>query len=186
MKNRTLILMTALLLPAISMAQAARIEIPAFEGLEKLAKESVNITLDGDMLKTAGGFVSSANGADPAVADALKGVEGIYVRSFEFDKPNVYNKADVDAVRSQLTGKGWSRLLSVHSKEDSEDVDIWLRKDAKDGGLVIIASEPKEFTIVNIVGQVDLEKLRQLQGKFGIPGNTSAPPSGGPHPPSAD
>lgn len=186
MKNRPLVLMSLLLLPAISVAQAARIEIPAFEGLDKLAKESVNITLDGDMLKTAGSFVSSTNGNDPAVGDALKGVQGIYVRSFEFDQPNVYNKADVDAVRKQLTGPGWSKLLSVHSREDGEDVDIWLRKDAKDGGLVIIASEPKELTIVNIVGQVDLEKLRQLQGKFGIPGNPGNPGSsdnkGGPRP----
>jgi len=180
MKNRPLILLSLLLLPAISVAQAARIEIPAFDGLDKLAKESVNITLDGDMLQTAGRFVGSTGAANPAVSETLKGLKGIYVRSFEFDQPNVYNKADVDAVRAQLTGPGWSKLLSMHSKADGEDVDIWLRKDAKEGGLVIIASEPKELTIVNIVGQVDLEKLRQLQGKFGIPGNVGA----GPRPPS--
>jgi hypothetical protein len=39
----------------------------------------------------------------------------------------------------------------------------------KANGLAIIASEPREFTIVNIVGAVDLEKLRQLEGQFGIP-----------------
>ena len=188
MKNRPLILLSLLLLPAISVAQAARIEIPAFDGLDKLAKESVNITLDGDMLQTAGRFVGSTGVADPAVSETLKGLKGIYVRSFEFDQPNVYNKADVDAVRAQLTGPGWSKLLSMHSKADGEDIDIWLRKDSKDGGLVIIASEPKELTIVNIVGQVDLEKLRQLQGKFGIPGNAGGAGSpsgaGGPRPPA--
>lgn len=184
MKNRTLVLMSLLLLPAISVAQAARIEIPAFDGLDKLAKESVNITLDADMLQTAGRFMGSTGGVDSDVTEAIKGLQGVYVRAFEFDQPNVYNKADVDVVRSQLTGPGWSKLVSVHSREKGEDVDIWLRKDAKDGGIVIIASEPKELTIVNIVGKVDLEKLRQLQGKFGIPGNIGIPGGAGPRPAS--
>jgi hypothetical protein len=36
-------------------------------------------------------------------------------------------------------------------------------------GLLIISAEPKEFTVVNIVGPVDLEKLAGLEGQFGIP-----------------
>jgi hypothetical protein len=33
----------------------------------------------------------------------------------------------------------------------------------------VIASEPREFTIVNIVGSIDLDKISQLEGQFGIP-----------------
>ena len=36
-------------------------------------------------------------------------------------------------------------------------------------GLAIIASEPREFTIVNIVGNIDLEQLHDLEGNFGVP-----------------
>ena len=36
-------------------------------------------------------------------------------------------------------------------------------------GLAIIASEPREFTIVNIVGNIDLEHLHDLEGNFGVP-----------------
>ena len=32
-----------------------------------------------------------------------------------------------------------------------------------------LASDPKELTVVNIVGPVDLDKLTQLEGQFGIP-----------------
>jgi hypothetical protein len=39
----------------------------------------------------------------------------------------------------------------------------------KVNGLAIIASEPRELTIVNIVGSVDLQKLHQLEGHFGVP-----------------
>jgi hypothetical protein len=41
--------------------------------------------------------------------------------------------------------------------------------DDKARGLAIIASEPREFTIVNIVGAIDLEDLHDLEGKFGVP-----------------
>jgi hypothetical protein len=36
-------------------------------------------------------------------------------------------------------------------------------------GLAIIASEPREFTIVNIVGSIDPDKIGRLEGQFGIP-----------------
>jgi hypothetical protein len=48
------------------------------------------------------------------------------------------------------------------------DVFILLNGD-KAQGLSIIASEPREFTIVNIVGSIDLEQLHELEGKFGVP-----------------
>ena len=39
----------------------------------------------------------------------------------------------------------------------------------KMNGLSVIAAEPKSFTVVNIVGFIDIEKLRLLEGNFGIP-----------------
>ena len=37
------------------------------------------------------------------------------------------------------------------------------------GGLAVLASDPKELTVVNLIGPVDLEKLTKLEGQFGIP-----------------
>jgi len=49
-------------------------------------------------------------------------------------------------------------------------VDIYISIDGnRANGLAIIASEPREFTIVNIVGSVDMRKLHELEGQFGIP-----------------
>ena len=33
----------------------------------------------------------------------------------------------------------------------------------------MLASDLKEITVVNIIGNVDLDKLSQLEGQFGIP-----------------
>ncbi len=36
-------------------------------------------------------------------------------------------------------------------------------------GVAIIAAEPKELTVVNIVGPVDLDSIAELSGHLGIP-----------------
>lgn len=160
-----------LAVPLTVHAQAARLKLPDFSGLSGKATESVDISLDGDMLRSAGQFMGGSNAqASGAVSEALKGIQGIYIRVFEFEQPNVYSTADLAGVRKQLEAPGWKRLMSVHSKDGH--VDLFLRdagKDPNDGGMAMVISEPKEFVIINIVGNVDPEKLRQLQGKFGVP-----------------
>jgi len=36
-------------------------------------------------------------------------------------------------------------------------------------GLALVSMNPKELTVVNIVGPINLEKLTQLEGSFGVP-----------------
>jgi hypothetical protein len=36
-------------------------------------------------------------------------------------------------------------------------------------GLLVLAAEPRELTIVNLVGPIDVDKLANLEGHFGIP-----------------
>ncbi|HTE40813.1 MAG TPA: DUF4252 domain-containing protein [Steroidobacteraceae bacterium] len=147
-----------------------RLTIPEFEGLAAKANESVNITLDGALLNMAAQFLSADNADEAAAKEVLNGIIGIYIKSFSFDEPRAYAKSDIDAVRKQLAAPGWSRLVEVRSRKEESDVDIYISQiDGKANGLAIISSEPKEFTIVNIVGSVDLQKLRKLEGKMGVP-----------------
>jgi hypothetical protein len=109
---------------------------------------------------------------DPEQAEARKlctGLRGIFVRHFTFDSDFAYPKADIDKVRRQLNGPGWSQMVNVRSKKDKADVDVYVLIDGdKAQGLSIIASQPREFTIVNIVGSIDLEQLHDLS-RFGVP-----------------
>ena len=72
-------------------------------------------------------------------------------------------------------GPTWKPLVTVRSKT-KENVNIMadLRGD-KVVGLVIIAAEPREFTIVNIQGPIDIDRLADLSGQFGIPEITATP-----------
>src|SRR5689334_11360453 len=134
-----------------------QLQIPEFASLASKASESVNVTLDSQLLGVGCSFL---NAKDPEQADAKKlctGLSGIYVRSYTFDKDFAYPKADVDGVRRQLSGPGWSRIVEARSNKENTNVDVFVLIDSgKARGLGIIASEPREFTIVNIVGNIDL------------------------------
>jgi hypothetical protein len=71
-------------------------------------------------------------------------------------------------VRSQLAG--WSQIMQVHHREKSEDVDMYvLIENNVTKGFALIASEPREFTIINIVGSINVEDLPKLQSHLHLP-----------------
>jgi hypothetical protein len=172
MRIRYVVLSCALLLiPLVAAAQPGRLVLPDFAGLAKKASQSVNISLDPPLLSLAAGILSAdSNPNDAAVKDLITGLQGVYVRSYRFDHDGAYSKADVDAVRAQLAGPGWTPLVSTHDRAARSDVDIFIRRNGqRTEGMAIIASQPRALTIVNIVGPIDLAKLAQLQGHFGVP-----------------
>jgi hypothetical protein len=164
-------LFLALLAPALAWAAPnPRLTLPEFTALAQKATESVNITLDSALLAMAGRFLDGNDPEDAATKEILKGLRGIYVRSYTFDEDSAYRQADIDAVRNQLSAPGWNRLVETHSRKTHADVDIYIMVANNQAiGLALIASEPREFTIVNIVGAIDLDKLHKLEGQFGVP-----------------
>lgn len=165
-------LLLLLLLPPRTGAAGAepQLRLPDFAGLADSASESVNITLDSALLGLAARFLDPAKTEDAAARDLIQGLRGIYIRSFTFDRDYAYPAADVDALRRQLAPPLWQRLVEVRSRKERAHVDVYLAVDqGKANGLAIIASEPREFTIVNIVGSIDLDKLHRLEGKLGVP-----------------
>ena len=159
--------LAAAMLPAC----AQDIKLPVnLDALADKADEAVTVTMDKSMLKLAGKFLNDKDGDDADVRKVLAGLESIYVRSFQFSHEGQYNMADVEGLRSQLQGPAWGRLVGVRSKHN-ENVDVYFKDGGNGqlGGIVVIAAEPKELTIVHIIGTLDPEKLADLGGEFGIP-----------------
>jgi len=153
--------------PLAAQAQTPRINMD-FPELASKARETVDVTLDGPMLRLAGKFLSSTDADERSAKEMINGLSGIYVRSYEFEHEGEYDKVIAERIRTQL-GPSWKKIVKVTSRT-KEDVDIYaeMRGDAITG-LLIISAEPREFTVVNIIGPVDLEKLSGLEGQFGIP-----------------
>lgn len=165
------------LAPPVVLAQAAarpapirgQLQLPEFAALADKASEVVNVTLDSRLLGMGCRFLSTEDPEEAKVKKLCMGLHGIFVRHFTFDGDFAYPKADIDAVRRQLNAPGWSQMVNVRSNKEKANVDVYvLIEGDKAQGLSIIASEPREFTIVNIVGSIDLEQLHDLKN-FGVP-----------------
>ena len=71
-------------------------------------------------------------------------------------------------MRAQL-GANWNKIVDVRSRtRENSEIYTFTRGDAI-AGLLIITAEPRELTIVNIVGPIDLDRLSDLDGQFVIP-----------------
>src|SRR5690349_4431257 len=151
-------------------ASKGQLQIPEFAALADKASESVTVTLDSNLLGMAARFLSSEDPEQAKAKKLVSSLTGIYVRNYSFDSDYAYPKGDIEGVRRQLNAPGWSRIVGVVSKKESSNVEVFILVDGeKAQGLAIIASEPREFTIVNIVGNIDLEQLHDLEGNFGVP-----------------
>lgn len=163
-------LFTAVLLLSFSLA-AQDIQIPAnLDQLSTKAKNVVDVNLDGALLKLAGKFLSDKNPDEAQAKKIVAGLKGIFVRSYEFDSPGQYDSNDLTQIRNQLKTANWTKVVSVHSKTDGENSDIFIKSDGPNiGGLVVLVEAPMELTIVNISGQINPEQLGEIAGHFGIP-----------------
>jgi hypothetical protein len=154
-------------------AQNPRLDLGNLSKLADKADEVVDVTLDGPTLKFAEKFMQSDEDEkdDAEALNIIRNLTGIYVKNFEFGKPDQYADADVDAIRAQLKAPGWSKMVDVHSKKDHELDEVYIMTDpsGKNLGLAVIAAERDELTVVNIVGPIDMDHLADLQGKLGIP-----------------
>jgi len=155
-------------LASIATAQeVSRLRLTSLDSLAARASQTVDVNIDERLMHVAATALTGDDSKE--IKKLISGVKGIYVKSFEFEHENEYSPADVEDVRSQLRLPGWSKLVNVTSKKEGNvEVYVLFNGDAV-GGLAILSTEPKELTVVNIVGPVDLQKLAEFEGEFGIP-----------------
>ena len=147
------------------------------EHLAAKASDTVDLSLNGPTLQFAAKFLDSDDPEEAKVKKLLASIEGIYIRSFEFKREGAYSPADLDGIRNQLKSPDWSRIVEVTSAEEGETSEVYVRTENKKvTGVALICAAPKELTVVNIAGPVDLDSLAELSGHFGLPKLKEAKP----------
>lgn len=153
---------------ARSYGQGARLQLANLDKLSDKAARVTDVTLDGSLLELAVKIIELDK--DPEadqLKDIIRSLKGIYVKSFEFDDASQYSQADVEAIRSQLTSPRWSKIVQSVDKRSHEHDEVYILKDGgRVGGIVVLVAEAKELTVVNIVGDVPLEKVMALEDHF--------------------
>jgi Domain of unknown function (DUF4252) len=169
-KNRAAFAFACLLMPAWAAAQGANLTLPDFSSLAEKASGSVNISISPWLLQTAASLIDGKDPDGAATKELLAAIQSVEVRSFEFRSDAAYSSADIDSVRRQLTGPGWSQLMQVHDRKTREDVDVYVLIDHdRTKGFALIASRPRQFTIINVAGSISLEDLPKLEKRLNLP-----------------
>lgn len=153
----------------VAKAQDSRIQTASLDHLAAKASQSVDVNVDERLMKIAAKVFSDQDADERKIKKLVEGLKGIYVRSFEFDAAGQYTAADLEGIRTQLRGPGWTRMVNVNSKKDGNLEVYLLFVGEQVNGMAVLHSDEKELTVVNIVGPVDLDKLAQLEGQFGVP-----------------
>ena len=167
---KTLItLLLVITFAVVAKAQDSRIQMANLDHLAAKASQTVDVNIDERLMRLAAKVFSDKDADEREVKKLVNGLKGIYVKSFQFDADGQYAAADVESIRSQLRGPGWTRLVNVTSKKDGiVEVYLLFNGDAV-GGLAVLHTDDRELTVVNIVGPVDLDKLAKLEGQLGVP-----------------
>ena len=148
-------------------AQDAKLQLSNLDKLSAKAARVTDVTLDGALLQFAVNMIQKIDADDGEVAQLqsiIKNLKGIYIKSFEFDEASQYSKADVDGIRSQLTSPRWSKIVQSIEKRHNEYDEIYVLKNGDHvGGVVILVAEARELTVVNLVGEVPMDKVASLE-----------------------
>jgi hypothetical protein len=152
---------------AIAQEKSSKLQFD-WSKLAAKAVEKVDLNLDGPMLEMASKFLKGEDEDEAKIKSLVQGLRGVYVKSLTFDKEGEYSEADVSAIRAQLRAPAWTNILDVQEK--GESMGIFMKVNGKQTeGMVIVSAEPKELTVVQILGAFDPARLGELGGSFGIP-----------------
>jgi hypothetical protein len=147
--------------------QDAKLQLANLDKLSEKAARVTDVTLDGSLLQFAVNLIEKVSDDDKDVEQLksiVKNLKGIYIKSFEFDEASQYSKADIDAIRSQLTSPRWTKIVQSIEKRHNEYDEIYLLKNGdRVAGVVILVAEAKELTVVNLVGEVPMDKVASLE-----------------------
>jgi len=163
MKFAVMSLLACLMIAPLARGQKLELKLDA---IAQRASSKTEVDLDGAVLQMALGKAVQSKDVKKvkgiSVPDLLAGIKGVQVRSYQFDNAGAYSEQELEPVRKQVReGSGWSRIVSVKEKNESTEIFILSQGD-EIGGCLILVAEPKELTVVHIVGTVTLAQMKEL------------------------
>jgi hypothetical protein len=151
--------------------RVGRLQLDSLERLAPKATDTLNIQMDASLIEFASKLLSEDDPDEREVRKLIVGLRGVYVRRLGFGAEGQYAESDIAPVREQLRAPGWSRIVDIESRGAGfERAEIYLATEGgRVEGLALLAVEPKEIVVINIVGSIDLQQLKKLEGTLGIP-----------------
>jgi hypothetical protein len=158
-------------LASLSMAQTATLPPPPPVEKELAARASdvTEVTLGKNMLAFAAKFMDGKDKDESSAQQLIQGLDGIYVRSYEFEKEGQYSMDDVEQLRKYFETSEWSPMVRERERKSGGTTDVMVKLvNGEPHGMFILTAEPKELTIVLILGPIRMDQLGELKGLSGL------------------
>jgi len=176
MRNRNSFLMRGLAIGVIALtasaiAQTSALPLPPPVEKELAARASnvTEVTLGKNMLAFAAKFLDGKDKDDQATKRLIEGLDGIYVREYEFDKEGQFSMEEIDKLRQFFETSEWSPIVRERERKSGESTDVMVKLvNGESHGMFILTVEPKELTIVLILGPIRMDELSDLKGLSGL------------------
>jgi len=154
-------------------AQTQNPSLPLPPAVEKelaaRASDVTEVTLGKNMLAFASKFMNGKDQDEAATRQLITGLDGIYVREYEFDKEGQYSMDEIEQLRKYFETSEWSPIVRERERKSGETTDVMVKLvNGESHGMFILSTEPKELTIVLILGPIKMEDLGKLRGLSGL------------------
>lgn len=146
----------AMLLTGAASAQLIKIDL---DKLAERAKQKIEVDLDSNTLQQFGGVAKAQ--MPEQFRPLLENIRSLSVRVLEFAEDGQYSTSDLDGIRNQVRGNGWSRLLNIKDGNETVEAHVY-RPSGQMEGLVLIVGEAKEVVVVAAEGSIDLNNLQAM------------------------
>jgi Domain of unknown function (DUF4252) len=156
---------------AQSPSAAPPLPLPPAVEKELAAKASnvTEVTLGKNMLGFAAKFMNGKDSDEASTRQLIQGLDGIYVRQYEFDKEGVYSTDEVEKLRQHFETTEWMPVVREREHKGSESTDVLVKMvNGEPRGLFILSAEPKELSIVLILGPIRMDQLGALGSLGGL------------------
>jgi len=91
------------------------------------------------------------------------------VRDYEFDKEGQYSMEDIEQLRKSFETSEWTPIVHERERKSGETTDVMVKLvNGESHGMFILSAEPKELSIVLILGPVRMEDLGKLKHIGGL------------------
>ena len=172
MRNRSLIFVLAAAAwaaPVLAQNSALPAPSPIEKELAARASDVTEVTLGKNMLAFAAKVMNGKDEDEAATRHLIEGLDGIYVREYQFDKEGQFSPDEVDQLRKYFETSEWSSLVKARQRKGGESTDVMVKLvNGESHGLFVLSVEPKELTIVLILGPINMDELGELKGIGGL------------------
>jgi hypothetical protein len=158
-----------LAVPILAQTSPLPLPPPVEKELATRASNVTEVTLGKNMLGFAAKFMNGKDQDEAATRRLIEGLDGIYVRDYEFDKEGQYSTEEIQKLRQYFETSEWSPIVRESDKKSGDTTDVMIKLvNGETHGMFILSVEPKELTIVLILGPVRMEDLGKLKGIGGL------------------